>query len=146
MSKAKMWGLLLYWQTGLQDRQCHAHCTLSKTSRCWQDLCFHDKDLAHCLVKQARDYLWLNKLCQIFEKYLPYVQYYFTKTLWNLCQIVDKNLNQQLIQWYIQQIQFWHILAEWSISGKTQINLWNILVTIGFQLLKVRVHSYANTI
>ena len=26
------------------------------------------------------------KLCQIFDKYLPYIQYYFTKTTWNLQQ------------------------------------------------------------
>ena len=23
--------------------------------------CFYDQDLAHCLVKQAKDHLWLNK-------------------------------------------------------------------------------------
>ena len=39
----------------------------------------------------------------------------------NLFRIFNKNLNQQLIQWYIQQIQFWHILAEWSILGKTRL-------------------------
>ena len=28
----------LHWQTSLQNRQCHALCTLSKTSKCWLDL------------------------------------------------------------------------------------------------------------
>ena len=46
---------LEYWSL----KQCHSLCTLGKTSKCW--LCFHDQDLDHCLVKQARDYLWLNK-------------------------------------------------------------------------------------
>ena len=40
--------------------------------------------------------------------------------MWNLCQIFNKNLIQQLIQWYIQQMQSWHILTEWSILGKTR--------------------------
>ena len=33
--------------------------TLGKTSKCW--LYFYDQDLAHCLVKQAWDHLWLTK-------------------------------------------------------------------------------------
>ena len=44
------------------------------------------------------------------------------KSLPNFCQISNKNLIQQLIQWYIQQIQFWHILTEWSILGKTRLS------------------------
>ena len=28
----------LHWQTGLQNRQCHALCTLGKTSKCWLGL------------------------------------------------------------------------------------------------------------
>ena len=43
------------------------------------------------------------------------------KSLPNFCQIFNKNWTQQLIQWYIQQIQFWHILTEWSILEKTRI-------------------------
>ena len=39
----------------------------------------------------------------------------------NCCQIFNKNFNQQLIQWYIKKIQFWHILTEWSILGKTRL-------------------------
>ena len=39
------------------------------------------------------------KPCQIFDKYLPFVQYYCAKTLSNLCQIFDKNLIQQLTQY-----------------------------------------------
>ena len=39
----------------------------------------------------------LPKPCEIFAKF---------------CQIFKKNLIQQLIQWYIQQMQFWHILTE----------------------------------
>ena len=48
----------LHWETGLQNKECHAICTLGKTSKCL--LSFHDQDLFHCLVKQARDHLWLN--------------------------------------------------------------------------------------
>ena len=44
------------------------------------------------------------------------------KSLSIFCQIFNKNLNQQLIQWYIQQMQFWHILSEWSILGKTRLS------------------------
>ena len=32
------------------------------------------------------------KLYQIFDKYLPSVQYYLTKTFWNLCQFFNKSL------------------------------------------------------
>ena len=114
----------IYWQIGLQDRQCHALCTLGKTSRCWLDLCFHDKDLAHCLVKQARDHLWLNKTLPNIWKIFTICSILFyqnlVKSLQYFCQIFNKNLNQQLIQWYNEQIQFWHILAEWSILGKTR--------------------------
>ena len=39
------------------------------------------------------------------------------------CQIFNKNWIQQLIQWNIQQIQFWHILTEWSILDKTRISI-----------------------
>ena len=34
------------------------------------------------------------------------------ESLANFGQIFNKNLNQQLIKLYIQQIQFWHILTE----------------------------------
>ena len=50
----------LHWQIGLLNRQCYAPCTLGKTSGC--RLCFHDQDLPHCLVKQARDNLWCYKI------------------------------------------------------------------------------------
>ena len=114
----------IYWQTGLQDRQYHAPCTLSKTSSCWLDLCFHDKDLAHFLVKQARDHLWLNKtlpnIWKIFSMCSILFYQNLVKSLPNFCQIFNKNLNQQLLQWYNEQIQFWHILTEWSILGKTR--------------------------
>ena len=41
----------LPWQTGLQDRQCHALCTLGKTSKCGLLTQFHDWSisLAYCL-------------------------------------------------------------------------------------------------
>ena len=44
----------------------------------------------------------LPKPCQIFGQYFSFVLYYFAKTLSNLWQISNKNLNQQL-----QLIQFW---------------------------------------
>ena len=44
-----------------------------------------------------------------FDKYLPFVQYYCAKTLSNLWQIFNKTLIQQLIQWYVQPIQFCQI-------------------------------------
>ena len=128
MSEAKMWRLL-YWQTGLQYRQCHAPCTLGKTSRCWPDQCFYDKDLSHRLAKRQGTIYGAIKFCvkiklsQTFDKYLPPVQYYFTKTLWNLCQIFVKDLSKiwQRFHKVFQQIQFWHILTEWSILGKTRL-------------------------
>ena len=86
----------IYLQTGLQDRQCHAPCTLGKTSRCWLDLCFHDKDLAHCPVKQVRDHLWLNKTLPNIWKIFTICSILFYKTLVkslpNFCQIFSKNL------------------------------------------------------
>ena len=41
----------LPWQTGLQDRQCHALCTLGKTSKCGLLMQFHNWSisLAYCL-------------------------------------------------------------------------------------------------
>ena len=39
------------------------------------------------------------KPCRIVDKYLPFIQYYFAKTLSNLCQIFNKNLIQQLTQY-----------------------------------------------
>ena len=48
------------------------------------DYFFEDKDLAHCSEnRQGIIYVQMN-LCQIFDKYLPCVQHYFTKTLPNL--------------------------------------------------------------
>ena len=77
MSEAKVWGLLYidyiyidYILTDLQDRQWHVPCTLGKTSRCWLDLCFHDKDLAQCMVKQAKEHLWYHEILCL-DKTLP---------------------------------------------------------------------------
>ena len=36
----------------------------------------------------------LPKPCENFAKCLLYVQYYFTKILWNLCQIFGKSLTE----------------------------------------------------
>ena len=51
----------------------------------------------------SRSYHLLNiimpKPCQILDKYLPFIHYYFAKTLSNICQIFNKNLIQQLIQY-----------------------------------------------
>ena len=80
----------LHWQTGLQNRQCHVPCTLGKTSKC--SLYFHDQDLVHYLVKQARDHLWLNKT-------LPNIFHVFNIILPKPYQIFNKNLIQQLIQY-----------------------------------------------
>ena len=47
----------------------------------------------------------------------------YTRTLWNLCQIFVKDLSKiwQRFHKVFQQIQFWHILTEWSILGKTRL-------------------------
>ena len=47
------------------------------------------------------------------------------KTLWNLCQIFVKDSSKiwQRFHKVFQQIQFWHILTEWSILGKTRLNM-----------------------
>ena len=42
----------------------------------------------------------VSKPCQIFDKYLPFVQYYCAKTLSNLCQIFNKNLIQELTKYH----------------------------------------------
>ena len=39
------------------------------------------------------------KPCQIFHIYLPFIQYYFAKTLSSVCQIFNKNLIQPLTQY-----------------------------------------------
>ena len=119
----------LLWQNGLQNRQCHTPYTFGKPSKCW--LCVHDQDLAHCLVKQARDHIWSNKtltnkyLFIIFiNKYLPCVQYNFTKILWNICQIFGKFLPKIHSTTNPKVYSTNTILAtlgEWPILGKTRL-------------------------
>ena len=57
---------------------------------------FYDKDLAHCLVKQAMDYLWLNKTLPNISYIYPICSILFyqnlVKSLPNLWQIFNKNL------------------------------------------------------
>ena len=69
------------------------------------------------------------KLCQIFDKDLPFAQYYCAKTLSNLCQIFNKNLIQQLTQYNSgRMIYFRENLIPLIYICKVFIITWKILL------------------
>ena len=62
------------------------------------------------------------KSCQIFDKYLPFVQYYCAKTLSNLCQIFNKNLIQQLTQYNSGRMIYFRENSNVSSDASVKIN------------------------